>query len=84
MGFSDNVLSKVLMKLENHHINYTVITLGKKTNQKNLKKINKYDEYSKLALEMMEKQNKVDLVINKIKAMSKEDLDKVIEMIIDV
>lgn len=57
---------------------------NEKIDSKNFKRINKYNDFCALALKLIEKQNKIDLVVNKIKNLSKEQLDKVIEMVLDV
>lgn len=78
-GFPDNAINKVVNKLEEMHISYQIIYVDKNPVVKNYKKLNKYDEIRSNSLKAINQENRVDLLVNKIKEATPEQIDKIIE-----
>lgn len=83
-GFPDNALDKVINRLEDNKISYQIIYTNNKPVIKDYKKLNNYDKFYKKSLETMEIQNKVDIIVDKIKNASNEDLMKILESLLNV
>ena len=83
-GFPESVFEKVIEKLEDLKISYQIVYNDKKPVVKNYKILNKYKKYHIDALYKMNKINRIDMAIKKIKDMSEDDLDKLLRIIENV
>lgn len=81
VGFPDSVYNKIINVLESNHINYNVIYKGRENIYKNYGKINNYNKYKDIALNNMDTINKIKLVNDKINNCSKEQLDRLVNII---
>ena len=81
IGFPDNILDRVLEKLQDLKISYQVITLNNDPIIKDYKKLNSYNKYKELALANLDNIKKLDIIIDKIKKCDQEKLDELIEVI---
>lgn len=80
-GFPDNVINKVLNTLEDKHISYRIYCADGKIIEKLFKLNNKYEKYKKEALSIAAEKAKIDMIINKLKIASEDDLKKIMEYI---
>lgn len=83
-GFPDNALPKVLQKLEDYKISYQIIYKDREPVFKDFKKINKYIHFFKQSLYLIDKQNKIDMAIDKITNSSIIEIEKIMEAIYNV
>ena len=84
VGFPSSVFNKVINVLDNNHINYNVIYNSKENIIRDFKKINKYSKYESLAYEMMDIDSKVNMIIDKIKNASKDEIERLVYIIYEV
>lgn len=78
VGFPKSVLNKVINKLDDLKINYEVINENINNNFKNL---NKYNKYRELGFNKYNKDIHYSNLIDKIKNIDEEKLDKILETI---
>lgn len=81
VGFPDSVYNKVINTLEDNTINYNVIFRDKDNIIKDFKNRNNYLKFKDRALEKIDIDNKVNMIIDKIKKCSKSDLEKIFYII---
>ena len=84
VGFPSSILNKVINTLEDKHINYNIIFRNKDNIIKDFKKINNYDKYKEKAIEQMDINNKVNIMIDKIKNASREEIERLIYIVYEV
>ena len=83
-GFPDNALDKVLNKLNDKKISYQVLNINSKPIIKDFKKLNQYEKYFKESTKRMDRQNKINMIVDKIKNANPEKLEEIMEMLINV
>jgi len=83
-GFPESVFNKIIETLENYKISYQVIYTNKEPLIKDYNKLNNYKHFYNLSMEMMDRQNKIDLVIRKMNDADKEDIEQIIKIIDNV
>lgn len=82
-GFPSTVLDKITKKLEDLNISYEIYYKKELENSIDYKKKNKYQEYLKQALLQVEIDKKVDLIKYKLSRLSREDVNKELEKILN-
>ena len=80
-GFPDNALNKVLKKLDDLFISYKVFINDKLIKEKDFKDRNDYIKLSVVAKHRANLNDRLDLLIKRIKLSDREILEKVIEVI---
>ncbi len=80
VGFLKSVLNKVINKLDELHISYEVIG----ETSKDYKKLNRYSKYKTLGFEKYNKDIRYSNLINKIKNIDEDKLDKILFIIEDI
>lgn len=80
-GFPESVIEKVKDTLENRKISYRIIYFDKEPIEKNFKKLNKYGEYYNKAIELLDKQKRIDIIIEKLKYASEDEIERIIKAI---
>lgn len=80
-GFPDNVINKVINKLDEKHISYQIIEINKDPVIKDYKKLNKYTNILKESLANITKKEQIDRLIEKIKSASPDTIDKIMDCI---
>ena len=80
-GFPDNALNKVLKKLDDLFISYKVFINDKLIKEKDFKDWNDYIKLSVVAKHRANLNDRLDLLIKRIKLSDREILEKVIEVI---
>ena len=83
-GFPDNALNKVLEKLDDYKISYQIIYTDKNPIVKDYKKLNNYEAFYTKSLYLIEKQNKIDIIVDKITNASSQEIDRLMEKLLDV
>lgn len=83
-GFPESSLNKVLEKLENCKINYQIIYTYKDPVIKDFKKLNKYMIYKDKAINNMDMQKRIDLIINKITNSDAKKIEEILKVLEDV
>lgn len=81
VGFPDIVYNKIINTLEDNTINYNVIFRDKDNIIKDFKNRNNYLKFKDRALEKIDIDNKVNMIIDKIKKCNKSDLEKIFYII---
>ena len=84
VGFPTSIYNRVINCLEDNHINYNVIYKNKDSLVKDFGKINNYSKYENLALEKMDIDSKVNMIIEKIKNASKDEIERLVYIIYGV
>ena len=84
VGFPSSIYNKVINVLDNNHINYNVIYNSKENIIRDFKKINNYSKYESLAYEKMDIDSKVNMIIDKIKNASKDEIERLVYIIYEV
>ncbi len=80
-GFPDNALNKVLKKLDGLFVSYKVLINDKLIKEKDFKDWNDYIKLSVVAKHRANLNDRLDLLIKRIKLSDWETLEKVIEVI---
>lgn len=80
-GFPDNALDKVLNKFDEYKISYQIIYDNDKPVIKDYKKLNNYNIFFSKSLFMIDRQNKIDMIIDRIKNFEEDDLEKLVESV---
>lgn len=80
-GFPESAFEKVIQKLEENKISYQVIYTDKNPLIKNYKKLNRYNDIVKKVREQIDLNERIDLVIEKIKSADHEKVLAIIERI---
>jgi len=83
VGFPENVLGKVVNELDNYKINYVVIEKDTEVDKKKYPKDN-YDKYLKIGKKNNEDGIKQRDLIERIKNLDKDKLNKIIKYIEEV
>ena len=78
--FPESAFDKVIGTLENYRISYQIIYSDKEPYYKDFKKQNKYEHFYNLAYKLLDKQNRIDLIIKKLNKAEDKDI-KVIKEI---
>ena len=78
IGFPDNALSKVMNILSDNKISYRVILKGKIEKEYNYKKLNQYSKFANIAKKTADLNNRLDLIIKKIKKADEEKIASII------
>ena len=78
VGFPDSVYNKIINTLEDNTINYNVIFRDKDNIIKDFKNRNNYLKFKDRALEKIDIDNKVNMIIDKIKKCNKSDLERIL------
>ena len=81
VGFPISAFEKVKDSLEKYKISYQIIYDDKEPFVKDIKKLNKYEYFYREALNLLDRQNRIDLIINKLINSSEEDIEKIIRAI---
>ena len=81
VGFPDSVYNKIINTLEDNTINYNVIFRDKDNIIKDFKNRNNYLKFKDRALEKIDIDNKVNMIIDKIKKCNKNDLERIFYII---
>ena len=81
VGFPDSVYNKIINTLEDNTINYNVIFRDKDNIIKDFKNRNNYLKFKDRALEKIDIDNKVNMIINKIKKCNKSDLERILYIV---
>lgn len=81
VGFPDSVYNKIINTLEDNTINYNVIFRDKDNIIKDFKNRNNYLKFKDRALDKIDIDNKVNMIIDKIKKCNKNDLEKLFYII---
>ena len=81
VGFPDSVYNKIINTLEDNTINYNIIFRYKDNIIKDFKNRNNYLKFKDRALEKIDIDNKVNMIIDKIKKCNKNDLEKLFYII---
>ena len=81
VGFPNSALNKVISVLEENKINYEIIGEDRKMNFKNL---NGYNRILKLGKEKYEKDTNYKDLVEKVKKVSPEKLDRILETIVSI
>ena len=81
VGFPDSVYNKIINTLEDNTINYNVIFRDKDNIIKDFKNRNNYLKFKDRALDKIDVDNKVNMIIDKIKKCNKNDLEKIFYII---
>lgn len=81
VGFPDSVLNKVINVLEDNYINYNIIYKDRDNIIKSFSNRNNYLKFKDRALEKIDIDNKVNMIIDKIKKCNKSDLEKLFYII---
>ena len=84
IGFPDNALSKVLNRLEENKISYRVIVKGQIEKEYSYKKLNQYNEFVNIARKTADLNNRLDLIVKKIKKADEEKIMKIIDYLENV
>ena len=84
VGFPSSILNKVINTLEDNHINYNIIFRDKDNIIKDFKNRNNYNKYKDIAIEQMDVNNKVNMMIDKIKNASKDEIERLVYIIYEV
>lgn len=84
VGFPSSILNKVINTLEDNHINYNIIFKDKNNIIKDFKNRNNYNKYKDKAIEQMDINNKVNMMIDKIKNASKDEIERLVYIIYEV
>ena len=77
----DSVYNKIINTLEDNTINYNVIFRDKDNIIKNFKNRNNYLKFKDRALDKIDIDNKVNMIIDKIKKCNKSDLERIFYII---
>mgnify|MGYP003293536466 CR=1 FL=1 len=81
VGFPESAYDKVIEILENYHISYQIVYIDKEPYFKDFKKQNKYEHFYNLAYKLLDKQNRIDLIIKKLNKAEDKDIEEVIKVI---
>ncbi len=81
VGFPDSVYNKIINTLEDNTINYNVIFRDKDNIIKDFKNRNNYLKFKDRALDKIDIDNKVNMIIDKIKKCNKSDLERIFYII---
>ena len=81
VGFPDSVLNKVINVLEDNYINYNIIYKDRDNIIKSFSNRNNYFKFKDRALDKIDIDNKVNMIIDKIKKCNKNDLEKIFYII---
>lgn len=81
VGFPDIVYNKIINTLEDNTINYNVIFRDKDNIIKDFKNRNNYLKFKDRALDKIDIDNKVNMIIDKIKKCNKSDLERIFYII---
>lgn len=81
VGFPDSVYNKIINTLEDNTINYNVIFRDKDNIIKDFKNRNNYLKFKDRALEKIDIDNKVNMIIDKIKKCNKSDLERILYIV---
>ena len=81
VGFPDSVYNIIINTLEDNTINYNVIFRDKDNIIKNFKNRNNYLKFKDRALDKIDIDNKVNMIIDKIKKCNKSDLERIFYII---
>ena len=84
VGFPSSILNKVINTLEDNHMNYNIIVKGKNNIIKDFKNRKKYNKYKDKAIEQMDINNKVNMMIDKIKNASNDEIERLVYIIYEV
>ena len=83
-GFPKSVFEKVIDTLNNYKISYQIIYSDSEPIIKDFKKLNKYQYFYNQALKLMTHQNRIELIINKIKNSDEKDFEEIVKAIENV
>ena len=78
VGFPDNALSKVINRLEENKISYRVIKKGQIEKEYSYKKLNQYNKFTSIARKTVDLNNRLDLIIKKVKKADDEKISEII------
>ena len=78
VGFPDNALTKVIDRLEENKISYRVIKKGQIEKEYSYKKLNQYAKFVNVARKTADLNNRLDLIVKKIKKANEEKISKII------
>lgn len=81
VGFPDSVLNKVINVLEDNYINYNIIYKDRDNIIKSFSNRNNYLKFKDRALDKIDIDNKVNMIIDKINNCNKNDLEKIFYII---
>ena len=84
VGFPSSILNKIINTLEDNHINYNIIFKDKDNIIKDFKNRNNYNKYKDKAIEQMDINNKVNMMIDKIKNASNDEIERLVYIIYEV
>ncbi len=83
-GFPESALNKVKNTLERYKVSYQIIYDDKEPFIKDYKKLNKYGHYYNLSLGMLDRQNRIDIIIRKITNADDKDIEEILKAIENV
>lgn len=84
MRIPESISEKVKETLENYKISYQIIYSDSEPIMKDFKKLNKYQHFYNQALKLMPHQNRIELIINKIKNSDEKDIEEIVKVLEDV
>ncbi|HIU11486.1 MAG TPA: hypothetical protein IAB65_02170 [Candidatus Onthocola stercorigallinarum] len=84
IGFPDNALSKVINRLEENKISYRSIVKGQIEKEYNYKKLNQYNKFASIARKTADLNNRLDLIVKKVKKADDEKISEIIEYLENV
>ena len=84
VGFPDTALSKVINRLEENKISYRVISKGQIEKEYNYKKFNQYSKFANIAKKTADLNNRLDLIVKKIKKADEEKIASIIDYLENV
>lgn len=84
IGFPDNALFKVLNRLEENKISYRVIVKGQIEKEYSYKKLNQYNKFVNISRKTADLNNRLDLIVKKIKQADEEKIMKIIDYLENV
>ena len=84
VGFPTSSIGKVQTKLDECKVNYKIIDKDNIVDEKDFKNLNKYDKYLKDGIKSMDKKINDDLLLKKIKTLSDDKVNKIIDYINEV
>ena len=79
IGFPDSNLIIVKNTLEDHNISYQIINGDIKEDGKDFKKLNKYSKIANSAIDNAGLNQRIDMIITRLKSLNHEDLKQTIE-----
>lgn len=79
-GFPDNAINKIIRGLDQNKISYQIVFKDKDPIIHDFENNNMYDSYLEKALLVIDKKNRIDLIVQKIKDSSDEQLEEILRI----